>query len=219
MTPALLAGLAGFAALGFAAAPVAPEAAVDPKPGEGAEAQAAPVPRPRDVSYYRDGFEQTVRPLTRACDLPTLIRRLSGNPREAANVDASDQVRLPSTWWQPRVGFRVVTADDMLRGPGPGTGPAPGKWRVAKAKTRGVSAGFQIKDAQGTRFAIKFDVPKYPELTTGAEVVATYLYWASWPRRRAIPTAATARWRAGSCAASRSASSSTAGGARTIPRT
>src|SRR5439155_22153256 len=42
-----------------------------------------------------------------------------------------------------------------------------------------VSAGFQIKDAQGTRFAIKFDVPKYPELTTGAEVVATYLYWAA----------------------------------------
>ena len=108
-----------------------------------------------------------------------LRRTVANDPREAVNVDEHDNVRLPSTWWTPRVGFRPVTPEQMLAGPGSGEGPAPGKWRVVQAKNRGVSVGFQIKDTQGTRFAIKFDPPAFPELTTSADVISSKLLWAA----------------------------------------
>jgi hypothetical protein len=136
-------------------------------------------PQERHVSYFEDGYTQTIRPLTRGLDPSILYRRLTGDQREAANVDEHDQVRLPSTWWQPRVGFRPVSVEQMLQGPGPSTGPAAGKWRVVKAKSQGVSEGFQIKDAAGARFAIKFDPIAYSELTTSADVIGAYLYWAA----------------------------------------
>ena len=137
-------------------------------------------PEPTSISYYYDAFEQSVvRPATRLFDPALLVRKLSGRRREAANVDPSGEVRLPSTWWTPRAGHRPVSVDAMLRGPGPGTGPAPGAWTVVRAKTEGVSKGFQIKDAAGQRFAIKFDPPRYPELATSADVVAARLYWAA----------------------------------------
>lgn len=137
-------------------------------------------PKPTALSYYFDAMDQSLfRPVTRALDPALLVRKLSGNHREAVNVDENDQVRLPSTWWQPRVGFRAVTVEQMLRGPGPGTGPAPGRWRVVRAKTEGITPGFQIVDSEGQRFAVKFDPPAYPEMATGAEVVATYLFWAA----------------------------------------
>jgi len=145
---------------------------------EASESASQP-PGARHVSYFEDGYTQTIRPLTRGLDPSILYRRLSGNHREAANVDEHDQVRLPSTWWQPRVGFRSVSVPQMLAGPGPASGPAPGTWRVVKAKTQGVSVGFQIKDSGGTRFAIKFDPIPYPELTTAADVIGSYIYWAA----------------------------------------
>jgi hypothetical protein len=145
----------------------------------GLPATARTEPKERNLSYFEDGFIQTIRPFTRATDPSILIRRLNGKRREAANVDEADEVRLPSTWWQPRVGFRSVSVEQMLAGPGPSTGPAAGKWRVVKAKSRGVSEGFQIKDAEGTRFAIKFDPTRYPELATAADVIGSYLYWAA----------------------------------------
>jgi hypothetical protein len=151
-----------------------------PRPARtAAPADSPQAPRQRHVSYFEDGYTQTIRPLTRGLDPSVLYRRLSGDHREAANVNERDQVQLPSTWWQPRVGFRPVTVEQMLAGPGPATGPAPGTWRVVKAKSQGVSKGFQIKDASGVRYAIKFDPIPLPELTTSADVIGSYIYWAA----------------------------------------
>src|SRR5439155_12940085 len=98
-------------------------------------------------------------------------------PREAANVDENDQVRLPSTWWQPRIGFRPVTVAQMMRGPGPGRGPAPGPWTVTKTKSTGVTPGFQIDDPNGDKFIIKFDPPDAAEMATGADAIGSVLLW------------------------------------------
>jgi len=137
-------------------------------------------PKPKRISYYYDSIEQSlVRPLERTLDLSILVRTFSGSRREAANVDDHDQVQLPSTWWQPRVGHRLVSVEQMLKGPGPGAGPAPPPWTVTRAKTQGITPGFQIKDRNGDRFLLKFDPPEYQELATGADVVTTYLYWAA----------------------------------------
>ena len=148
----------------------------DAKPGAAKTA----MPKVRNISYYYDGFEQGLaRPVSRAFDPVVLVHRISGKRRECANVDASDQVLLPSTWWQPRLGFRPVSVAQMLDRGGIGGGPAPGKLLVTKLKTQGVSTGFQVKDANGTKFAIKFDPPGYAELASGADVAVSYLYWAA----------------------------------------
>src|SRR5438552_7006562 len=67
----------------------------------------------------------------------------------------------------------------MLKGPGSGKGPAPGRWTVTHAKTQGVTPGFQIEDSQGTKYIIKFDSPQTPDLATGADVIGAYLFWAA----------------------------------------
>jgi hypothetical protein len=139
-----------------------------------------PPPREDEYSYIMDFTENALfRPVARVADMPRWIRKTTGNPSEAANVDADDQVRLPSTWWQPRIGFREVTVEQMLNGPGPPGGPASGKWTVTKAKGQGVSAGFQIKDSRGGKYIIKLDPPQFPECATGADVIGSYLFWAA----------------------------------------
>lgn len=145
-----------------------------------ASIDSVPLPRAKHISYQYDAIDQgLVRPATRSLDLSLLARKLGRNRREAANVDAADQVLLPSTWWQPRLGFRPVSPEEMLARPGPGTGPAPGKWTVVRAKSQGVSRGFRIMDARGVRFSIKFDPTPYPELTTSPDVVVSKLFWAA----------------------------------------
>jgi hypothetical protein len=139
-----------------------------------------PLPPETHISYYFDAFEQGVsRPIARGLDPTRLVRRLGGKPREACNVDDQDRAQLPSSWWQPRLGYKPVSIEELRAGPGPGTGPAPGRWSVVKAKTAGVSKGFQMKDSQGVRFAIKFDPTPFPELATSADVVVSKLYWAA----------------------------------------
>jgi hypothetical protein len=137
-------------------------------------------PAEHSYSYAYDILDNDlVRPVTRMLDVARIARMASGHPREAANVDDRDQVRLPSTWWQPRVGFRPVTVEQMMTGPGSGTGPAPGRWEVSHSKDQGVTPGFQVKDSKGAKFLIKFDAPGFPDLATSAEVIGSQLFWAA----------------------------------------
>lgn len=149
-------------------------------PANGGPAGEARMPAATEIAYYYDYLQHMIaRPLTRQLDLGRWVRRAGGRPREAVNVDAADQVRLPSTWWTPRLGFRTVSVEQMLRGPGPGAGPAAGPLTVTRVKTQGVTPGFFVKDAAGASFLFKFDPPGLLEMATGADAVATYLYWAA----------------------------------------
>src|SRR5262249_10028923 len=155
-----------------------------PSPTQAAGASNAadrpPSPADREDSDAWDVWHHALdRPAARALDVPLLLRNLTGHRREAANVGADDQVRLPSTWWQPRVGFREITVAEMLAAAGADSGPAGRSWTVTKAKTQGVTPGFQIKDQNGHRFIVKFDRPAFPELTTSLDVVGSCLLWAA----------------------------------------
>jgi hypothetical protein len=151
-----------------------------------------PAERPYSMAWDLIG-NSAVRPATRFFDLARLARGITGQRREAANVDDSDQVRLPSTWWQPRVGFRPVTPEQMMTGPGPGTGPAPGRWTVTHAKGHGVTYGFQIKDANGVGFLVKFDPPGHADLASACDVIGSRLFWAAGYN---VPDNTVARFRA-----------------------
>ena len=140
----------------------------------------ARVPAAHPYSYAYDIVDNDlVRPVTHMLDLAWIARAAAAHPREAANVDDQDQVRLPSTWWQPRIGFRPVSVEQMLTGPGPGTGPAPGRWEISHSKDQGVTPGFQVKDSKGDKYLIKFDALGYPDLATAAEVIGSRLFWAA----------------------------------------
>jgi len=88
-------------------------------------------------------------------------------------------VRLPSTWWQPRMGYLALTPEQVGRGPVQGGGPAPGRWKVTKAKTQGVTPGFQVEDARGAKFLVKFDPASHACLLTAADVIGSRLFWAA----------------------------------------
>ncbi len=142
-------------------------------------AAGAEAPRPKAISYAMDEARQTTRPAVRALDPVNAVRAVIGKRRQAANVDENDQVRLPSTWWTPRVGFRVVTPEDMIAATGGDDAPAPGKWTIVKTKDEGVTPGFQITDVKGVKWAVKLDPPAEPELASAADVIGSKLMWAA----------------------------------------
>lgn len=136
-------------------------------------------PRPKEISYTMDAIRQGMRPVVRAFDPVNAVRAVTGKRRPAANVDEQGQVRLPSTWWTPRVGFRSVTPEDLIAGTGGDDAPARGKWTLTKIKDLGVSPGFQITDAAGVKWAIKLDPPAEPEMSSAADVIGSKLMWAA----------------------------------------
>ena len=142
-------------------------------------ATAADVPREREESAMYDFVQHNLfRPVARTLDLARWARRISGQSREAANVDERDEVRLPSTWWQPRLGYEPIEPEEIASCRAT-EGPVAGVWTVTKAKAEGASPGFQMKDAAGSRYFLKLDTPGQPEMSTGAEVVASLLFCAA----------------------------------------
>jgi hypothetical protein len=66
------------------------------------------------------------------------------------------------------------------RGPGDGKGPdRSAKWVVVSAKTEGVSPGFNIRDAKGDVYLIKFDPPGYLNMTTTADAISSRILYAA----------------------------------------
>jgi hypothetical protein len=103
-------------------------------------------------------------------------RRASGPP-PTWNPDPFDEV-VNSTWFTNRNAARPLTPDAIRRGPQTGSGPVS-PLTVTSIKSEGVSPGFNVEDATGQRWIFKFDPPDFWELSSGAEVVATNLFWAA----------------------------------------
>jgi hypothetical protein len=95
----------------------------------------------------------------------------------AQNLNTIDEVP-DSSWFTNRAGVRPVTADELVKGPGSGRGPAAGALTVIRAKADGVMPGVTVRDTAGDIWFIKFDPPGYPAMATGTEVVVGRLFWA-----------------------------------------
>ncbi|HKY61030.1 MAG TPA: hypothetical protein VJP59_08465, partial [Gemmatimonadota bacterium] len=96
---------------------------------------------------------------------------------EAPNADPLDEV-VNSTWFTNRNAVSTLTAEQVRRGPQTTDGPrAP--LTVTSINPQGVTPKFNVEDADGVRYIVKLDPPEYPELASGAEVVATNLFWAA----------------------------------------
>jgi hypothetical protein len=95
----------------------------------------------------------------------------------ARNINTVDEVP-DSGWFTNRIGTRVMTEAEIVRGPDDGEGPDASKWTLTREKTSGYAPGFTARDAKGTTWFVSFDPPSNPEGATGALVVATKIFYA-----------------------------------------
>lgn len=115
-------------------------------------------------------------------DYYNALRNVLGHPGEvdapAVNVNTLGEVPR-STWYAPRHYFDRMTLEELVRGPNMVSGPdTTAPWSVVSMKVQGVTPGMTIEDERGDRYLIKFDAPAFVEMSTGAEVIATKLFYA-----------------------------------------
>lgn len=124
--------------------------------------------------YFEDSWGQPRERLTNPVRITWSIGRLFGGDKvpPARNINALDEVPN-STWFTNRIGMYPMSPADVARGRGDGRGPDQSqKWEVVKAKTEGVTPGFNIRDGRGDVYVIKFDPPGYMNMTTAAGVIS-----------------------------------------------
>jgi hypothetical protein len=95
----------------------------------------------------------------------------------AKNINTIDEVP-DSTWFTNRIGMKPMTAEELTRGPNSGAGPDSSHWSVLRDKSSGVHPGFTAKDAKGETWFLEFDPPAFAEGATGADEIATKVFWA-----------------------------------------
>jgi hypothetical protein len=136
-------------------------------------------PRPlADTLPILEPAERDVPIIYEAAHAFVIDQFAAGSPGQAANVDAMDEV-VNSTWFTNRNAVDSLTPDEVMRGPHSGDGPAPGPITITSNKTEGVNVGFFIQDSRGDRYLMKLDPPEWPEMASGADVLATNLVWSA----------------------------------------
>lgn len=138
--------------------------------------QEAAKPRKREVGSDWHWFANTFIEPTRECfRVRRWGRRATGHPIEAENVGPEGNP-VGSVVFTARDASRMSPAE-VARGPNSDNGPV-GKITFKKAKTTGASPGFFGCDARGVKYLFKFDIPDYPEMASGAEIVGNRLMYA-----------------------------------------
>lgn len=138
------------------------------------------IPEPREVetAYLYDWVDNIAfQQVKQGFDLPRHLRRLTGRKLEALNVNTMDEVPN-SSWFTNRIGRRRLSLEEIKHGPDTTNGPVAGELTVIRAKNVGAAPGFWVRDRAGQIYILKFDPPGYLELMTGAEVIATKLFYA-----------------------------------------
>jgi hypothetical protein len=81
-----------------------------------------------------------------------------------------------SEWFTNRHAKRRMSRAELQRGPAYSEAPvAP--FTVTGGKTQGITPGFRMKDSQNRTYFVKVDPLKYPELSTGSDVIVSrFLY-------------------------------------------
>ncbi len=106
------------------------------------------------------------------------LKRMVGKLPEALNVTRFDDV-VNSSWYEHRITQGNMTPDDVARGPttvGPDTANV---LTVVAGKSAGISPGFNVRDARGNTFVVKFDPVGNLHLASAAGVISSRLFHAA----------------------------------------
>jgi hypothetical protein len=127
-----------------------------------------PIPEPQEIelSQTMDLLENTFA-LRPDKDVPA-----------AENVNTLGEVP-DSSWFANRMSQRVMSIEELVRGPDQLDGPDQSEpWVIIDLKTEGITPGFTMRDGRDEVYFVKFDPPKYPQLATSTEVIATKFFYA-----------------------------------------
>jgi hypothetical protein len=128
-------------------------------------ALSVPMPTPRAFSKMIDMWEKS-------------FGRWPEGSLEAVNVNTLGEVP-DSSWFTNRMGRRVMSVEELVRGPNRGSGPdMSSPWVVIDLKREGVTPGFRIRDGRGDVYFIKLDPLYWPQLATSTEVIGTKFFHA-----------------------------------------
>ncbi len=126
------------------------------------------IPRSSDFDMEEYVFEILVKnPAVNAMNVSSV--------KEAGDVNSMDHVPA-SSWYEPRLGYRQISPEELLRGPKV-VGPPVAPLTVVKAKTAGGNPGFIIKDSRGKLYLMKFDPPEFPAIETTTALIVNRLFW------------------------------------------
>jgi len=136
----------------------------------GVDPDQLPIPQPRAVD-----MSQTI-------DL--LVNTFALRPDKDVPIPRTENVNTlgevpDSSWFTNRMSRRVMSIEELVRGPNQLDGPDRSEpWVIIDLKTEGITPGFTIHDGKGEAYFIKFDPPKYPQLATSTEVISTKFFHA-----------------------------------------
>jgi hypothetical protein len=94
----------------------------------------------------------------------------------AEDVNAIDEVPC-STWFCARHHLRPMSAQEIAAGPAVVAPRLP--LTIVKGKDLGAASGYQVKDAAGRRFMLKFDVAGHPGLANAGELIGSRIFHAA----------------------------------------
>jgi hypothetical protein len=128
------------------------------------------IEEPEENPYYATEYMARIYATDRG------LRSLDIPNREPAHdVNALDEVP-DSTWFENRIGRRVVTPAEAAAGPATEPGPIP-PYEIVSGKSGGGNPGFVISDAKKRRYIVKFDTKENPEMQTGGNLVVNRIFW------------------------------------------
>jgi hypothetical protein len=135
-------------------------------------------PRPRDASQavrrkISDYYDFFLHMFSRQGEYHT-----PGRIYRAQSVDTLGEP-LNGAWYTRRHYYSPMSVEELVRGPGNTSAPSmDGPWKVVKAKTEGVTPGFEILDSKGRRYVMKFDPLEEPEIATAPDVLVSKFFHA-----------------------------------------
>lgn len=99
-------------------------------------------------------------------------------PARALDINTLGEVP-DNAWYTNRHAKLRMSIAELQRGPGNSTPPSPNdSWIVIGAKSDGVTPGFVIEDKNKNRYLLKLDPPRYPELSSAADVIGSKFFYA-----------------------------------------
>lgn len=142
-----------------------------------------PAPADRDPNIIHAAVDATFfRPMGRLLHPGRFIRRVGtafggDHVQPAGDINVLDEVPN-SSWFTNRIGLFPMAPEQAARGPAVGPGPVP-PWTLVSAKTEGVTPGFNIRDANGQIWVIKFDSRGNPSMASAAGVISNRIFHAA----------------------------------------
>jgi hypothetical protein len=142
------------------------------------------IPEPeedKDSEYiwWDGGYTMFVYQAGKPIDPNWLTRKTRLLPKEEAeNINALDEVP-DSSWFTNRHAMSRLNEAALAAGPGGAAPSTTGPWTIVAGKAAGISKGFTMKDAHGTRYALKFDPKEWPGLGSNADIIGSRVLYAA----------------------------------------